>query len=56
MLMGSVGLKEHWFSIIGVKIEISVNYTFEISKMQTYTVVHFTENFKQADDFKYTSL
>ena len=48
MQMGSVGLKEHWFSIIGVKIEIS--------KMQTYTAVHFTENFKQADDFKYTSL
>ena len=56
MQVGSVGLIEHWFSIIGVKIEISINYIFEISKMQTYTAVHFTENFEQANDFKDTSL
>ena len=53
---GSVGLTEHWFSIIGVKIEMSIKYAFEISKMQTYTAVHFTENFEQANDFEDTSL
>ena len=30
---GSVGLIEHRFSIIGVKIEMSIKYAFEISKM-----------------------
>ena len=56
MQVGSVGLIEHWFSIIGAKIEVSIKHAFEISKLQTYTAVHFTENFEQANDFEDTSL
>ena len=56
MKVGSVGLLGHWFSIIGVKIEVSTKYAFEISKLQTYTAVHFTENFEQANYFEDTSL
>ena len=32
MKVGSVVLIGHWFSIIGVKIEVSTKYAFEISK------------------------
>ena len=42
MQVGSVGLIEHWFSIIGAKIEVSIKHAFEISKLQTYTAVYFT--------------
>ena len=56
MQVGSVGLIEHWLSIIGVKIEVPIKHAFEISKLQTYTAVHFTENFEQANDFEDTSL